>query len=328
MHNLRRRLLQGAAAAGALSGTLGPVVSAFAQERYPAKPVKIIVPLPPGGVVDNSVRLLLPVMQPSLGQSLLVENKPGGTFQIAMSAITQAPADGYTLMHINAALLSTQALFKRFDVFKQLVPVAGIGASDITISVSGKTPYKTMRELIEFGRSNPNKLSYASPGIGTLEHLALWNFCKKMGIEATHVPVKGGPEVAKMLVQGEVQFGTLAVPFIHQFGPSGGLRALLVLNSRRNPTLPSVPSLKDEKLDLDRLVIWGGIAALAGTPKSVIDYLEKQFQQAINHPDIRKQYSAMGLEPDFETAAEFGQSWRDDWGWIAKAVAESKPELN
>ena len=320
----RRSLLQTSLALGAAAAT----GAAWSQDKYPSRPVKIILGLPPGGVVDNSMRILTNVMAPTFGQPLVIDNKPGAVFALAMQTLAQAPTDGYTLLHVTSAMLSGQAVSKRFDMFKSLVPVAMMGATDITLAVGGKSPHKSAKELIAWGKANPGKMTYASPGIGSLEHLALSNFCKKFGIDAVHVPFKGGPEVVQALATGQADLGTLAVPFIVQFGPKGLVRALVLLNDKRNAAIADVPSLKDEQLDLSRLVIWGGLAAPTGTPQAAIDYMEKQVLAGMQNPELRKQFLAMGLAPAAHGAAEFAKDWKEDWQWISKAASEAKLETN
>lgn len=320
----RRRLLAGVAACG----TLGWPLASRAQDKYPAKAVRIVVGLPAGGVADNSVRLLAATMQPQFGQSLVVENKPGASFQLAMQAVLQAPADGYTLLHVISPMLSAQAVQKRFDVFKSLVPVARLGSTDTTFAVGGKSTFKTIQELITFAKANPGKLSYGSPGIGSLEHIALAGFCKRYGIDAVHVPFKGGPEIVQALATGQIDFGTQAVPLVVQFGPKGLIRALVVLNHQRNAAVPDVPTIKEAGLDISRLTLWGGLAAAAGTPREALEFLEAKALAAAKDPALVKQYQAMGLANEAQGAAAFGQDWKEDWVWIAKSAAENRIEAN
>lgn len=320
----RRTLLRTGLAFGATTLTGLSV----AQAVYPSRPVKIVVGLPPGGVVDATLRMLTNTMQPNFPQPLVIENKPGGSFALAMATMAQTPADGYTLTYVITATLSAQAVLKRYDMFKSLTPLVLLGSTDYTLAVGGKSPYKTIHELIAFGKGNPGKLSYASAGIGTLEHLAMANFCKAYGIDAVHVPFKGGPEIVQALATNQVDFSTLAAPFILQFGPKGMLRALVLLNTRKNEALPDVATIASEKLNISRTVSWGGLAAPVGTPKEILQYLERVILTASADPELQKKYAAVGLMPTPEGAAEFGKIWVEDWAWIQKAAAEAKLETN
>lgn len=320
----RRRVLQ-AGIGLALTGCQ----YAFAQDKYPSRPVRIIVPLPPGGVVDNSVRALAAVMGSDFGgQPIVIDNKPGGAFVIATNALRQAPADGYTLLYVHAPYLSTQAAFRKFDLFKTVVPVAGLGETDITLSTGGKKGYRTVAELVADGKANPGKLSFSSPGPGTLEHLALVNFCKAAGIDAVHVPLKGGPEVVKALIAGEVDFGTLAVPLVLPFLADGRIRPLMLLNDKRNSAVPEVPTFHEAGIAVARVTAWGGLAAPVGTPPEVLAWLEKTVLHAAAQPELQRQWVATGMTPSAVGSAAFAKMWRDDYVWISKAVADARLENN
>lgn len=320
----RRALLAGLT--GLAAGAVAPRVRA--EDKFPSRPLRIIVGLPAGGVADNSVRLLAAALQPLLGQTVIVENKAGASFQLAMQAIAQAPADGTTLIHLISPMLSAQAVHKRFDIFKSLVPVVGMASTDTTFAVGGNSKFKSMQELIAYGRANPGKLTYGSPGNGTLEHIALAGFFKRYAIDAVHVPFKGGPEIVQALATGQIDLGTQAVPLVVQFAPKSMTRALVILNHKRNPAVPDVPTIKEAGMDLNRLTLWGGLAALAGTPKPLLELLEAKALAAARDPALLKQYQQMGLDSDPKSAAAFGQDWKDDWGWISKSAAENRIEGN
>lgn len=320
----RRRFMQSTLAGLAVAG---PGL-ALASDKFPAHSLRVIVGLPPGGTADASMRVLGSTLQSILGQNIVVDNKPGGNFVLAVQALMQAPADGYTLIHVINAMLSGQAVQKRFDMFKSLTPVARIGSTDITLAVGGNSPHKTIHELIAWAKKNPGKMTYASPGIGSLEHLALHTLCQRSGIEAVHVPYKGGPEMAQAVYTGEADLCTNAVPLILQFAPKGMVRALVVLNDKRSSVLPDVPSLKDVGLDIPRVVLWGGLAVRSGTPQPVVDVLEKAVLAAVANPELRQQYTSMGLQPQSAGATAFAQEWKDDWVWISKAVRDAKLENN
>lgn len=321
----RRRLI---ATGSALLAELALPALAQAQDKFPSKPIRIIVGLPAGGAADASMRQLAATLQPALGQTFVIDNKPGAGFTLAMQAVTQAPADGYTLLHVVSPMLSNQAVQKRYDMFKSLQPIAKVGSSDITFVVAAKSPHKSMQELITWAKANPGKLTYASPGVGSLEHLALDALCRRNGITAVHVPFKGGPEMLQAVATGEADLSTLAVPLVLQFAPKNMVRPLVVLSDQRNASLPDVPNLKELKLDVPRVVIWGGLAAPASTPKAVVATLEKAVLAAMENPELRKQYEAVGLVPDGANAAAFAKTWSEDWAWISKAAGEAKLDTN
>ncbi len=323
----RRALLN--ASLGLCAWPLLGTAQAQTKESYPVKPVRVVIGLPAGGVADNTMRVLTSQMQPAFGQPFVIDNKPGGSFAIAMNAMTQAPADGYTLMHVTNMMLAAQAVLKRYDMLKALVPIATLGASDMALAVGGKGPYKTVKELIEFGRAHPGKLTYAVPGIGTLEHLTLAAFCNRNGIKAVSVPFKGGPEVVQAIAAGECDFCVTPVPFLVQFESKGLLRGLVLLNEQRNAALPALPTYREAGVDVPRLVLWGALAAPVGTPAAVIATLEKQALAANVMPDVRRQLLAMGLDPSFSGGAEFtAKLWAEDWAWIAKSASDVPVDKN
>lgn len=310
----------------AAAATLAFPGAAFAQDKFPSKPIRIVVGLPPGGAADASMRVLGTKLQAMLGQPIVVDNKPGGGFVLALNALAQAPADGYTLLHVVTPMLSNQAVQKRYDMFKQLQPIAQVGSSDIAFVVSGKSNHKSVHDLIAWAKANPGKLTYASPGVGSLEHLALDVLCQRNGITAVHVPVRGGPEMAQAVTSGDADLSTLAIPLVLQFAPKGYLRPVAILNDKRNAALPDVPSLKDLQLDVPRVVIWGGLAAQAGTSNAVMVELEKVVLAAMDDPALRKQYTAMGLDLNIANSSAFAKTWSEDWAWISKAATEAKLE--
>lgn len=320
----RRHLLQAGAGLLGLSAT----GMALAQDRYPARPVKIIIPLPAGGAADVSMRLITQAMQPTFGQSLVVDNKPGGAYVVAMSALTSAPADGYTLIHANATFLSVQAMLKQFDVFKQLVPIAGLGHSDMALTAGQNAPFKSTAELIAYGRANPGKLSYLTPGVGTLEHLAAFNFCKLNGIEAVDVPMKGGLEVVKALAQGEGHFGVAPLPLLAQFLSTGKVTPLFILNSKRNPAMPQLPTFDELGVKATVCTVWGGVCAPAGTPAAAVAYLQKAFMDAAQDPELQKKLAALGFTPTAIPGEALMKVMRDDFVWIAKAVKDADLKLS
>ena len=302
---------------------------ARAQAPYPNKPIRVVIGLPAGGVADIALRALTAQMQPNFGQPFVIDNKPGASFVLAMSAMEQSSADGYTLMRVNNMMLSAQAVLKRYDMFKSLVPVATIGATDMVLAAGGKTPFKTAKDLIDFGRMNPNKLTYATPGIGTLEHLTLATFCKRNGFQATHVPYKGGPEVAQAVAAGEVEFCVTPVFFLLQFEPKGLLRGFALLNEQRNPAIPAMPTYHEAGIDTPRLVLWGGFAVPKGTPTAVIAALERQALATMDNEELRNKLTAMGINPSIKGGSSYSAKlWADDWAWISKAASEMDLDKN
>lgn len=319
----RRHVLK-ATAATLLPATLG--LDAMAQDVYPSKPIKIIVALPAGGVADVSVRILSEALSPALNQPIVVDNKPGGIFQIGIQQASQAAPDGYTLIHIINTMLAAQAASKRYDMIKQLTPVSLFGATDGALFCSNAAPFKTPQEMIAWAKANPEKLNYGTTGPGALEHLFMAAFAKKFGFTATHVPFKGGPDVMTALAQNEIQVAAMAVPLALQFGQR--VRPMAMLVEKRNPLLPNLPTLKELGVDFTSMQYWGGLAAPAGTPKAVIDTLQRQIAAVVATPALAAKYAAVGLNPMSNTTEQMTRLMADDLKFLTAAVVDADLKIN
>ncbi len=184
----------------------GSVMTALAESDYPNRPIKIIVPLPAGGAADVGVRTMALELEKTLKQPVLVDNKPGGLFMVGMQSVLSAPADGYTVLHLNLGMVGVQVVQKKFDLNKQLIPLTIAGDTAMALMVGPNSQHKSMKDLIAFGRANPGKLNYATPGIGAIEHLKVAQIEKVAGFTATNVAYKGGPDMVKSVISGEVDF--------------------------------------------------------------------------------------------------------------------------
>lgn len=315
----RRTVLQ----AGLSLGVLPLGGMSQAQSAYPNRPIRVVVGLPAGGVADVAVRIITTQMQSTLGQPFLVENRPGASFGLAMNAMEQASADGYTLTYATNMMLSSQAVLKRFDLFKSLTPIAMIGASEMAFAVGGNSRFSNIKDLVDFARANPNKLTYGTPGIGLLEHLTLATFCKRNNIQAVHVPYKGGPQVAQALGSGEIDFCVTPLTFLMQFESKNAIRGLAVLNEQRSSAIPNLPTYQEAGIDIPRLVLWGGFATKSGTPNHVVKMLETHTLLALKNSETRARLLAMGRNMNVEGDAAYSANmWAADWSWISKAASE------
>jgi tripartite-type tricarboxylate transporter receptor subunit TctC len=321
---LNRRHVLKATAVTLLPAALG--FDANAQDVYPSKPVKIIVALPAGGVADVSVRILGEALSPVLNQPIVVDNKPGGIFQIAIQQAAQAAPDGYILVHIVNSMLAAQAALKRFDMMKQLTPVCLFGATDGALICSNAAPFKTPQEMIAWAKANPDKLNYGTTGPGTLEHLYMASFAKRFGFTATHVPFKGGPDVMTALAQNEIQVAATAVPLALQFGQR--VRPMAMLVDKRNPVLPNLPTLKELGVDFTTMQYWGGLAAPAGTPKAVIDTLQRHIAAVAATPALAAKYAPVGLNPMSNTTEQMTRLMADDLKFLTAAVVDANLNIN
>jgi tripartite-type tricarboxylate transporter receptor subunit TctC len=302
-----------------------PLITA-AQAAFPNKPIRIIVPLPASGAADVSVRMLAESLQQPLGQSILVENKPGGVYQIGVQAVASAPADGYTLIHLNATMCAVQASLKRFDMLKQFIPVGYMGSTDTMLCISNSAPFKTTQEMIAWGKANPGKLNYGSTGPGSMEHLSMVSIMQRVGITGSNIPFKGGPDGALALAQGEIHAMPLAAPLIIQFKDK--FKPIIALSEQRIPFLPDLPTAKEQGMDIPTVNYWGGLAAPAGTPASVIETLEKAMSVAVNNPALVQKYVPLGLMAKFAGSASFKATIEKDLQWLGEAVKSANLQLS
>ncbi len=319
---IKRRECLGTMGAATLSLTL-PVSNVWGQaEVFPSKSIKVIVPLPAGGAADASVRIFAEHFTNYAKQSLVIDNKPGGIFQIAMQSIAQAPADGYTLIHLNSGMVSAQAVNKKYDMLKQLVPVALMGSTDGILAASPSAPFKTAQELIVWARANPGKLNYGSAGPGSIEHLTTSAFLKKFGITGTHIPFKGGPDAMTALAQGEIHIFTTAVPLVWQFMQKNLARPLGIMVDKRSPLMPEVATLKEQGIDIPALQFWGGMAAPAGTPKAVIETLQGFISAALKTPALQTRFAGLGMLAAVSSSDEFARQINEDLKWMTLAAQD------
>jgi len=321
----RRDALKAISAAGASALAL----PAFGQADYPSRPIKIIVPLPAGGVADVAVRSIADRLQVTLKQPIVVENKPGGLFAIGMQAVTSAPADGYTLLHLNVGMLAVQATMKRYDLLKQFAPISEANFGPTVLFASMKAPFTNVPEMIAYGRANPGKINYGTTGAGSLEHLLAHSLAKAGGFEATNVPFKGGPDAAISLIQGD----THLLPTIYQLGKQfvekGQMRILGVFADERLTALPDIPTIKQLGLSAPNMSYWGGFAALAGVPAPIIETLRREIAAAVVFPAVRERTESLGSLVSFSpSSADFARKIAYDLDWMGNAVKSANLNLS
>lgn len=320
----RRRAL---IAAGALAA--GLPAAARAQGLMPGVPLRILIPLPAGGVADSVVRVIADRLSTNLKQPVVVDNRPGGLFVIALQALAAAPADGHTLIHLNVGMCSVQAAMKRFDLLKAVDPVSESGYGPAVLFSSARAPFATLTELIAWGRANPGKLNYATLGPGSLEHLMAHEFFKSAGINAVGVPFKGGPDALTAMIQGEVQVAASIHQLAKQFAEKGALRIHGTFADSRMPAIPAVPTLKEQGLAVPALQYWGGFGAKAGTPQPLIDLLHRELNAATLAPEVQEKLAVGGNTPNVSPSpAAFRQKITADLAWMAEAVKSAGLNLS
>ena len=284
------------------------VGSAQAEPAYPGKPVKIIVPFPPGGSTDIVARAIGERLQAALGQPFVVDNKAGASGNIGMGEAVRSPADGYTLvLGAPQTLTINPQIFANlpFDPQKELAPIAVIASVPNVLVVTNKLPVKTPQELLAYAKANPGKLNYGSSSIGGTPHLSAEMFKAMTDTAIVHVPYKGGAAVFTDLLAGHIQFAFTTVPSMVEHIRAGSVRALAVTGSSRSPLLPDVPSMAESGLaEVDAAPLFGLIAP-AGVPPAILDRLSKTAATSVREGPLKARLAEMGFTPVGSTAAEF-----------------------
>ena len=269
--------------------------AAHAADPYPVRPVRWLVGFPAGGANDLVARLLADRLAERLGQRFIVENRPGGSNNVATAAVINSPPDGHTLYFVNAANFINATLFPNlpFDFLRDMAPVAGIMRVPNVLEVNPAVPARTVTELVAFAKANPGKLSMASSGVGTSIHLAGELFKTMTGIELTHVPYKGTPPAITDIIAGHVQVIFDNLPSSVSHIREGRLRALAVTTLERSPTMPDLPTVAETVPGYETSSLFG-VGAPRGTPREVVALLNREINLALDVPAIRRQLIDMG----------------------------------
>jgi tripartite-type tricarboxylate transporter receptor subunit TctC len=299
MNRIRRSLLAAGASAGGLA-----VLPTRAQSNFPRGPIRVIVALPPGGAADSSARTMAAVLEKSLKQTVIVENRPGGQFQIAMQALAAAPADGHTLLHVYNSFASVHAVQKLFDLEKQVTPVSTFGITPIFLLVRGDSPHRSLKDLIGWARANPGGLTFSTVGPGSVEHLKMTQIEQSAGIRGVAVPYRGGPDQLKGLLGGEIDLMLSPAIFVKQFAPTGQVRALAILEPQRRSDFPGVPTAAEAGLAVSPMHYWGGYVVRAGTPTELVQRLHRELAAAAFDPAVVERSAANGGIPAASASPE------------------------
>jgi tripartite-type tricarboxylate transporter receptor subunit TctC len=324
MHTHIRSSRRAAALLLGLLAWVAAVLPATAEE-FPSHPIHVVVPYPPGGPNDILGRLLAEGLTTRWKQSVIVDNKPGGSGVIGGKFVARSAPDGYTLLMvtpssttINVSLMPTEAI----DPIKDLAPVSILANSMLILVVSPKLQVHSTKDLIALAKREPGKLTFGSPGIGSGGHLAGELFNAMAGVKMTHVAYKGGAPAVADLLGGQIDMmfadTSVATPLVK----SGKLRALAVSGATRSSAFPDLPTIAESGVPGYQVVLWFGVAAPAGTPPAIIDALNKQTQHIIAEPAYRSRLAALGLEPAGNTPQAFEALIREDiqkWAKIVKA---------
>jgi len=305
-------------------------VTGSAQEAWPAKPVHMILPFPPGGVTDLLARALGEKLGARLGQPVVVENKAGAGTILASDYVARAPADGYTVLFAASSLGTAPLLYDKvsYDAIKSFAPVSLVASVVHVLEVNPALPVKSVKELIAYAKAHPDKLNYASTGAGTSTHLEGELFKSMAGVEMRHIPYKGSGPALTDLVGGQV---TVMIDALGSSGPfirDGKLRALAVTTARRSAAVPELPTVAESGLPGYEAMPWLGLVAPAGTPKAVVDRLHREVVKVLADPDLRERLKGWGLDPIGNSPDEFAAFIAEDVKKWERVIREAQIKLN
>lgn len=299
--------------------------AAFAEDKYPSKPVTVVVPQAPGGANDAIARIVAQKLTEQTGQQFIVDNRPGAGGNLGTAVAAKAKPDGYTLLlTVSSAHVINPSLYKNpgFDPVKDFEPVTPVATAGYALVANNDFPAKNVSEMIAVAKKQPGKIAIASAGNGTLNHLIGEMLQKAAGIELMHVPYKGASAAVTDLVGGQVQLSVQSLPSSISFIKSGKLKVLGVVNEKRVAALPEVPTI-GETLKGFGSTPWYGLFAPAGTPKAIVNQLQAQVAKALEGKDAQDKLAAVGCEPFKSTPEQFGALVKEELPKWARIVKES-----
>ena len=307
------------------------LASPAVAQVWPAKPLRIVVPFPPGGGTDIGTRILAQKLQEAWGQAVVVENKPGAAGIVGTELTAKSAPDGYTFMMGNIGTHAINvSLYKQlsYDPVKDFAPVSMVADLPLLLLVHPSVPAKSVQELIQLAKSQPGKLNFSSSGAGGSMHVAAELFKSMAGVDMVHIPYKGGAPAVADLISGQVPLSFATVLETIQFVKAGKVRALAVTNSRRSMALPDLPTISEAGLPGYQSISWLALFAPAGTPKEIVNKASAETVRILKLPDVRERLLAQGAEPIGSTPEQLAAILAQDIAKYARVIKESgyKPE--
>ncbi len=320
LRTLRRTVLGLAAAVVALA----PMGAAWAQ-AYPSKPITLVVPFPPGGPTDLVARVLGKKLSEQMGQSVVIDNKPGANGNIGAVAVSKAAADGYTVLYNTSSITLSPALYKNlsYDVQRDLAPVALTAVVPLALVVNPAVPANNVREFVTWAKTQGGKLSYGSAGNGNVTHLVAYQFAQQMGIDAVHVPYKGSAPADVDLVAGQIQFMTDTINSVMPFVKDKRMKLLAVTTAKRMSLFPDAPTLGETVMPGFEAGAWQGVMVPAGTPAAVVQRLNAEIAKALQSAEVKEKLAQQGAEPLGSSPEEYAAYIKKElarWAAVVKAT--------
>jgi tripartite-type tricarboxylate transporter receptor subunit TctC len=328
MNGMSRRLVCATAVAfGVTAATAG---AAQTQSAYPNKSVRLIVPYSPGGLPDTVARVVGQALQERIGQSVLVDNRPGSNGNVAAGVLANSAADGYTFLVTDGSMFSINPLIYKdlaYDRDKDFQPVAVLARAPLFLAVHPRVPVANLNEFIAHAKANPGKLNYGSSGIGSSHHLTMEAMKAALGLDLAHIPYKGSGQSVPALIGGQVEVLFSAYPSMAQFVKDSRVKLIATNGAQRSPEAPDVPPIAEVIPNFDFAVVVG-ILARTGTPTAAIEKISTELKAALAQPEIVKRLSGSGVEATFGDPAQYATVMRAENDRVQKAVqaAGLKPE--
>jgi tripartite-type tricarboxylate transporter receptor subunit TctC len=293
-------------------------------KKYPERPVRVVVGFSAGGTTDVVARIMARELTAELGQSFVIDNKPGAGSNIATEQVARAEPDGYTLLFVAVTSAINQTLYPkvRFDLVKDFAPVALGAKVPNVLVVNPSVPVNNVQELIAYAKANPDKVSYASSGSGTSIHMAGELFKLRTGLKTQHIPYKGSSPAVTDLMAGQVQFMFDNMPSSWPHVMSGKLKALAVTTTKRSPTAPDLPTMEESGIKPFDVSSWFGLIAPAGTPPEVVAKLNAAMNKAFDKPEVKEAYAKLGAVSEKNTPEQFGAFIKSEvasWAPVVKS---------
>jgi len=295
-------------------------------ERYPERPIRLVVPQAAGSATDNVARTLAPELSKQLGQNVVVDNRPGGALTIGIDVVAKSTPDGYTIGQgpVGALAITRHMVAKLpYDIERDLQPVALVTTGYMLLAVSPKTPFHSVKELIDYAKTNPGKLSNASSSNGSPGHVSGELFKYMTGTEIVHVPYNGGAPAIADLIAGHVHVMFESLNSIAPYAQSGRVRALAVSGARRSPAFPDLPTIAEAGVPGYEAPTWSGVIGAVGIPRPIVLRLNAAINKAIAAPTYRARFGKLGDEPAGGTPEEFGDLIRRESAKWAEVVKRS-----
>jgi tripartite-type tricarboxylate transporter receptor subunit TctC len=317
-----------AAAARVLACSFALAASAVTAQAqtYPGKPIRIVLPYVPGGIIDTAGRNLAVRLGEALGVPVVAENRPGAGGVVGTDVVARSAPDGYTILLTDPGLVSNPTLQPDvpYDLFKGLQPVSIVGSSPAVIVASLNLPVKNFAELIGYAKANPGKLNFASAGIGTAPHLAGELIKLRAGIDMTHVPYRGIGAAYPDVMNGKVQLAFSSIAGAVPFTSDNRVRALATTRSSRSPVYPDAPTVAESGLPGFDVDLWIGIYAPAGMPPAVLARLNGEINKVLQHPELEAAFAKIGIEPRGTSPEEGAAFTRSEYEKWKKVIVEGK----